>query len=210
MVRKLFLTPPTLPGETQCRSVEIPSSQQWLGIFNQALLQLAQAYNYEQVNETDLTPEEVAAYCYQVYTAWIESTCSGGTGEIPTPFWDDVTDTDDQEPSETQPWYGLVLDPDLPPDELTFVENAGIWAFSGLLAVSGLPAAAILFQTTAPSFVLAMRGDDFGQVIRILIDGEDAAEVELSADPDELVEVPLYPDPEISLHDILIILREVL
>lgn len=210
MVRKLFLTPPNMPGENQCRSLEIPSSPEWLGIFNQALLQLAQAYNYEQVNETDLTPDEVAAYCYQAYEAWLESTCAAGTDEIPTPFWDDVTDTDDQEPVGMQPWYGYVTDPDLPADELTFVESAGIWIFTGLLALSGTPAAAILFNTTAPSFVLAMRGDDFGEVIRIILDGQDAATVEMSGDPDELVEIPLYGDPDLSTHDLLIVLKELL
>lgn len=210
MVRKLFLTPPTMPGENQCRSLEIPSSPEWLGIFNQALLQLAQPYNYEQVNDTDLTPEVVAAYCYQAYVDWLESTCAGGTGEIPTPFWDDVTDTDDQFPTETQPWYGYVDDPLLPPGELTFIEQAGIWAFAGLLAVSGAPGAAIVFNTTAPSFVLAMRGDDFAEVIRILLDGQDAAEVETTGDPDELYQVPLAGDPANSTHQVMIIRKAVL
>jgi len=206
MVRRLFLTPPNLPGQTQCRSLEIPSSQAWLGIFNQALLTLAQAYNYEQVNETDLSPETVAAYCYQVYEAWLESTCV----KIPTPFWDDVTDTDDEFPTEIQPWYGYVTDPDLPAGELTFVERAAIWTFTGLLAVSATPAAAIAFNTTAPSFVLAMRGDSFGEVIRVLLDGEDAATVTTSGDPDELVEIPLFGDPDLTTHDVLVILKELL
>jgi hypothetical protein len=55
-----------------------------------------------------------------------------------------------------------------------------------------------------------MRGDDFGEVIRIILDGQDAATVETTGDPDELIEVPLYGDPELSTHDLLIILKELL
>lgn len=208
MVRKLFLTPPELPGEVQCRSIEIPSSQEWLGIFNQALLQLTKPYNFEQVNDTDLTPDEVAAYCYGAYVAWLESTCGGST-DIPTPFWDAVTQTDDQYPADEQPWYGYVTDPDAPADELTFVEQASIWALTGLLAVSGTPAAAILFQTVAPSFALAMRGGDVAEIIRILVDAHDQATVETTGNPDEEFVVSLIGDPDLSVHDILIILQGV-
>jgi len=210
VVRKLFLTPPSLPEAIQCRSLQIPSSKEWLGIFNQAILQLGNESNYEQVNDTDLTAAEVAEYCLQAYDDWLESTCASGTPEIPTPFWDDVTDTDDEETPALQPWYGYVTDPDLPADELTFVEDAAIWAFTGLLAVSGTPAAAILFNTSAPSFVLAMRGESFAEVVRVVLDAEDAASIETTGDPDELIELPLYPDPSLSTHDILIILRELL
>jgi hypothetical protein len=78
LVRKLFLTPPTLPETEQCRSLNIPSSKEWLGIFNNALLLTSQAFNYEQVNDTDLTAEETAELCFGIYTAWLSSTCSAG------------------------------------------------------------------------------------------------------------------------------------
>jgi hypothetical protein len=154
--------------------------------------------------------DKIAALNQADLFAWLLTDPVAGVGKIPTPFWDDVTDTDDGYPTETQPWYGYVDDPDLPANELTFVENAAIWAFTGLLAVSGTLAAAILFNTTAPSFVLAMRGGDFAEIIRILVDGEDAVTVETSGDPDELIQVPLAADPAFSTHDILIILKELL
>lgn len=78
MVRKLFLTPPALPEETQCRGLVIPSSKEWLGIFSQALLLTTYAHNYEQVNPTDLTAEETAAQAWQLYIAWLDATCAGG------------------------------------------------------------------------------------------------------------------------------------
>lgn len=73
-----------MPEASECRSLIIPSSAQWLGIFNSALLELTQAYNYEQVNETDLTPDEVASYCFEQYVSWLSSTCGSG-GDCPLP-----------------------------------------------------------------------------------------------------------------------------
>lgn len=75
MVRRLFLTPPALPLTTANRCIEIPDDKAWLGIFNKALLQAAQAFNYEQVNDTDLTPEDVAAVWYDIYVATLEGNC---------------------------------------------------------------------------------------------------------------------------------------
>jgi hypothetical protein len=78
VVRKLFLTPSALPEDTQCRGLVIPASQDWLALFSAALLQTIYAYNYEQVNPTDLTPEQAAAKAFEVYEAWLFSTCAGG------------------------------------------------------------------------------------------------------------------------------------
>ena len=83
MARKKFQTPPTLPETTQCRGLVIPASKEWLGLYSDALLDLTYAYNYEQVNATDLTPDEVAALAYQQYLAWLDSTCGSG-GAVPT------------------------------------------------------------------------------------------------------------------------------
>lgn len=75
MVRRQFLTPPSLPAESETRCLVIPSSKEWLGIFNDALLMLAQAHNYEQVNATDLDAQTVADLCYDIYVQYLEGTC---------------------------------------------------------------------------------------------------------------------------------------
>lgn len=178
----------------------------WLPYVLGALQQLLQPTTWQGDDDDILA---IQAEVATLIAAVANPTCAT-TGEIPTPFWDDVTDTEDEYPTETQPWYGYVTDADLPPDELTFIESAGIWAFTGLLALTGTPAAAILFHTTAPSFVLAMRGDSFAEVIRVVVDAQDAVEVETSGDPDELIQLPIFPDPDLSAHDVLIILRELL
>jgi len=81
-VPKEFLTPPELPSENTCRTLIIPSDKLWLGIFNSALLDTTYAYNFTQVNPTDLTPEETAALCQAIVWAYFDSECSGGACTI--------------------------------------------------------------------------------------------------------------------------------
>lgn len=78
MVRKLFRTPPDIPEDEVCRGLVLPSSKEWLGVFSDALSRTIYPYNYEQVEETDLTPDEAAAEAYTRYTAWLDATCEGG------------------------------------------------------------------------------------------------------------------------------------
>lgn len=82
MVRRQFLTPPNLPETTVERCLVIPYSKEWLGIFNDALLELAQSYNYEQVHDTDMTPEDVAAICYDIYVQYLAGACGMNCEEL--------------------------------------------------------------------------------------------------------------------------------
>lgn len=204
-----YPTPESIPETVGTRAFCIPDSTAWYAVVMGCLMQLAEESSWQQF-DGGIGPEEAAAAAQDIIDSGYEGTCSTGSSMIPTPFWDDVTETDDQDPVETQPWYGSVLDPDLPADELTFVENAGIWAFTGFLALSGTPAAAILFHTIAPDFVLAMRGDDFAEVIRIIIDAQDYAEIQTTGDPDELVELQVAAGESETGHDILLVLKEIL
>jgi hypothetical protein len=89
------------------------------------------------------------------------------------------------------------------------VENALIWAFTGFLAVATLEvgaAPAILFRTIAPSFVLAVKRGDIGEVIRILVDGQEAARVDTSsASPGDVINIPVIADPTFDTHDIALV-----
>ncbi len=76
-------------------------------------------------------------------------------------------------------------------DGITAVDAARFW-------VSG-------DHQLAPRFTLAMRGDDFVEVIRIILDGEEQARVTTSGDPDELIEIPVVGDDALSSHDLLIV-----
>lgn len=125
---------------------------------------------------------------------------------VDTPYWDDATDVDDEMTVDEQPWYGKVLDPALPPNELTFIEDATIWVFTGLLAIATVElgfAPAIAFRTIAPKFVLAVRQGDLGRVIRLYVDG--AETYSFTDDGSEtIVEVPVLGDPELDDHQIYI------
>jgi len=76
MVRKAFLTPPDIPEGLTCRTLKMPASKEWLGIFNSALLNTVQAWQWEQVNATDLTIEEAVAKCQEILGLfWAASEC---------------------------------------------------------------------------------------------------------------------------------------
>jgi hypothetical protein len=76
MVRKLYLTPSTIPASVITRCVRVPASQDWLAVYNRALLLLADPPQWEQREVTDLTPEEAAAVAFEIYTDWLSGSCS--------------------------------------------------------------------------------------------------------------------------------------
>lgn len=87
---------------------------------------------------------------------------------------------------------------------LDFVEQAAIWTFAGLLAVSGTPLAAIAFLTVAPKFVIAMRTGNLGAIVHIYVDGIEAAVVDTHADTAGVIETILFGDPANETHQIYV------
>lgn len=171
-----------------------------------ALYETTLEQNWKQYGT--MTPAECADFMREIW----EQAAPGqqACGIVPAPFWDDNEDVDDELPIDAQPWYGTVPNPEAAPDELDFVENAAIWAMTGFLAIATWEvgaAPAVLFHTIAPKFVLAMRRGDLGEIIRILVDGEEAARIDTtSAAPDTVIRVPIVADPTIETgHDIAII-----
>jgi len=69
-MRNLYQTPPDIPEGLTCRTFKIPSSYHWLGIFNAAVLTMLNEYNWEQVNDTDLTVEETIAIIREMIEAY--------------------------------------------------------------------------------------------------------------------------------------------
>lgn len=131
--------------------------------------------------------------------------------EYPTPYWDDGTDVDDSLPIEEQDWYGEVTNPAAPADELTFVENAVIWLFTGFVAIAAAPtlpgaaAAAIFFRTTAVRFTLAFNRGDVRELFRVVIDAVDYGEVDtIDLEYGDIVEIAVDGLEDLSEHDILL------
>lgn len=128
------------------------------------------------------------------------------SGEYPTPYWDEATDVDDAEPADMQTWYGEVTDAEAPADDLTFVENAGIWIITGFIAYAGQVGGALFFRTIAPRFVLAWHKGDVREIWRIVVDASDAGTVDTDDyTEDDVIEVNVVGDPDLTEHDIYII-----
>jgi len=135
-----------------------------------------------------------------------------GEREVPAPYWDDDADVDDEEPAETQEWYGMVTNPSAPADELTFVENAVIWILSGFIAlvlVPALPAgvaAALTFRTLAKRFTLSFRRGDIIEQIRVIIDAKDYGLVDTSTVAEgEIIDLNINGLDDASYHDIMLV-----
>lgn len=132
--------------------------------------------------------------------------------EIPAPYWDTDEDVDDEMPAEDQEWYGMVTNPTAPADELTFVENAVIWIFTGFIAlvlVPALPAgvaAGLAFRTLATRFTLSFRRGDIIEQIRIIIDAKDYGTVNTGdVAVGEVIDVDVNGIEDLSAHDILLV-----
>jgi len=197
-----FPTPGDIPETLGCRPFSIPSDPVWFALLMGAVIPLGVEENWYAWG--DLTPAEAAAAWQELIDAAYEGECGSGEAEFPTPFWDEVTDVEDSEPAETEPWYGYVTDPDADPAELTFVESAAIWGITGFIAYSGDVGAALYFNTIAPSFVLAWRAADVGEIIRVVVDAVDYAYIDTDGLEGELIELAIQPD-EAESHDIYVI-----
>lgn len=143
--------------------------------------------------------QKIAALNEASLLQWLLTEPAGEMG-VPTPYWDDQSDLDDQEPPTDQQWYGIF--------DGTFQETVENFIIAGFIAYSGNIGAAITFLTIAPRFRLAWKTGDVGGVIRMFIDGADAGTVDtFSAEPG-VIEKDFVGDPDLDEHTILMVLEE--
>ena len=204
--KRAWLTPDTEDAlaELICKRVFVPNSPAFRESVRGALLELTHAWNWEQYGS--MTPEETALKMLELYNMFaLDDACSM---DVPAPFWDAGSDADAEAPADAQTWYGYITNPSAAEGELTFFESAAIWTFTGFLALATPElgfAPAILFNTIAPKFALAVRRGDVGEIIRILIDGQDAAAIDTSsAAVGDVVKVDLTPAPA-ATHEIIMV-----
>lgn len=131
-------------------------------------------------------------------------------GEVPTPFWDDEEDVDDDAPDDDQPWYGEVTNPTAPAGELDFVENVLLWAFTGLVAIATFEVAgvapAIAFHTSVEKFIILQKRGDAAETIRFVVDGQDMKYVNTAPyAPGEIISTEIITPQTGGSHDLLII-----
>lgn len=120
--------------------------------------------------------------------------------DVPTPYWDDASDLDDEAPVETQSWYGIF--------DGEFHETVENFAIAGFLAYAGAPGAAIRFLTIAPAFRLAWKKSDLGGIVHLLIDGADYGSVNTNGD-EGVLEKNIVADPDLDEHEIIMYLEAV-
>jgi len=159
-------------------------------------------YNWYQAGE--MTTDE-AAEAFRLIIE--EAPYNRVPATVGTPFWDDAEDVDDEMPADTQIWYGEVSDPEAPPGELDFVENAALWVGAGLIALAtGSVGAALAFRTFVGKFILIQKAGDVGETIRYVVDNQDMATINTGDyAPGTLIETPIIADPDLSTHQIYIV-----
>lgn len=204
MVRKLFICPADFGVSEQCRVLSIPNTQEWLGIFNAALLTLTNVYNYEQLNETDLTPEQCAERAMSIYVSYLNN---DPCATVPSPFWDNETDNEEQELETVQEWYGYVTDWLAPVEELNFVQNAALWVLTGFVAYAAGLGSAIFFRTTAKRFIVAIEAGDVPELIRLVVDSAEF-NIDTTGLEGTIINQEVIVNPDIETHDIYIIKGE--
>lgn len=172
--QKGFPTPNDTPETSACRTFRVPASDEWLGVLMAAVEVLREDWAW--YNWGSMSIDEVTQAWNDIIIASYEESLTGGCPATmtDTPYWDTDEDVDDEMPLDDQPWYGHVADAATAPTDLTFVEDATIWAFSGLIVLSlgaaGI-APALAFRTAAEKFVLSYKNDSAGSVIRFFVDG---------------------------------------
>ncbi len=204
-----FPTPNAMPDLTGCRVFSVPSDEEWFALLMGAVQQLT--YPWAWYKNGTLTQDEAAEAWAEIIDNSIAIANEGQCSDVvETPFWDDTSDVDDNAPVDMQPWYGYVEDPNAPAGELTFVESALLWAFTGLIAVAtfevGGFAPAIFFHTTVEKFIIIQKRGDVAETIRYVIDNQDMRYVDTTPyAPGELIETPIIAPQTGGSHDLMII-----
>lgn len=206
-----YPTPFSIPDETVCRTFQIPAAEDnadWLAVFMGALYALTFPEAWQQFEGAISREDAAQRWADMLDQAYADAEFGCTTG-VPTPYWDDSEDLDDEEPADMQPWYGYVTNPTDPPDELSFQAQASIWLVTGFLALATWEvgfAPAVFFHTIAGKFALAFERGDIGSIIRIVIDSVEYGRVDTTdASPGDIIRVTVAPGDDMDGHDILIV-----
>lgn len=192
----LYLTPDSIPVGRFCRTFRVPDSPAWVGLLDGVVSELMNPEMWREFGE--LTPEEAAeVWTSMVLEAWQETACPAG---VPTPYWDEASDLQDEADASVQTWYGIF--------DGTFHETVENFVIAGFVAYAGGIGAAVRFLTIAPAFRLAWKTGDVGGIIRVFIDGADAGTVDTYSASEGVIERDYVGDPDEDEHEIIMVLEE--
>lgn len=208
-----FPTPEDTPTDSTCLTLLIPANSAWWAVYTGLLFLLTEESAWQQF-EGGMTREEAAE---EALLIWQDAMSRAETAScdltVGTPFWDDESDVDDEEPVDMQPWYGEVTNPTAPAGELDFVENIALWIVTGLVAIAtfeiGGVAPALAFHTTVEKFIILQKRGDAAATIRFVVDGEDAKFVNTAPyAPGDIIETEIITEETGGDHMLLIIQTE--
>lgn len=194
-----FPTPVSIPEDTVCRTLKIPADGSWEAVVMGALMALTEPWNWQQL-EGGITREEAAERALELVDQAYEDVdlpCPV-PATVPTPYWDDSTDLDDEAPADDQHWYGHVSGGD-------FIEDIAVWLVSGFLATTVNPQAALLYSTYERKFRLAFLAEGLPGFARVVIDEVLAGRVDLSGDAGDIIEHDFLADPELETHTVMVV-----
>lgn len=202
------VTPPDVdPDDPDLEMILVEYNPAWTPVLMAACDQLLQYSSWAGAHNDKVRAVERAAVL-----KWLLQEPLDISQEVPAPYWDTDEDVDDEMPVETQEWYGMVTNPSAPANELTFVENAVIWIFTGFIALVLAPAlpagvaAGLAFRTLATRFTLAFRRGDIIEQIRIVIDAKDYGTVNTGdVAVGDVIEVTVNGLDDLPTHDILLV-----
>lgn len=203
--QKGFPTPNNPPIDYSCRVFYLPASEEYFALLMGALYKLINPYSWYVNGEMSI--EESVEFWQDIIDTVYEDALLGVCPAVQPPYWDNATDNEEQSTPSTQTWYGEVAEWFAPIDELSFVENMAIWGITGFVAASAGVGAAVFFRTTAKKFVIAVEGQDVGELIRIVVDSAEY-EVDTTGHNGEIIEQICIGDPDLTEHDIYVIKGE--
>jgi hypothetical protein len=199
-----FPTPNDPPDSTACRTFQVPADEEYYALLMGALDALRQPYNW-YINGS-LSQQEAADIFAGILDAAYEQALSGQCDpDVPTPWWDTATDSDDMAAVADQPWYGLAVVTYASPPEVTFVEQVAIWLFAGFIVYSGQPGAALAFLTIAPKFVIALKTGDVGAVVDLIVDASRVGRYNTYSPTPGVMRIPVVGNPDLDEHQIYIV-----
>lgn len=197
-----FPTPNTA-ADVEAYLLFLFSDPSWAQYILGACKPLSAEYNWYEAG--DMLPAE-ASEAFRLIIEQAPYNLTAADADVDTPYWDDEGDVDDTAPRDAQEWYGEMTDPDAPPGELDFVENAALWVGTGLVALAtGSVGVALAFRTFVHKFLLIQKAGDVGETIRYVIDGEDYATIDTTGHAGELMKIPVLADPSLETHQIYIV-----
>jgi len=143
-----YLTPETLPEETDCRSLLIPASSDWLAIVSGALTELVKAYNWEQLGAVTVD-EAIAAMQLMIdgYYEGCEEECLLPDGD---PIFRINPDTWEIEQLVDGSWVAPEGEFEIPPTEARTEPTSE--ERRCLAAANAVNALAIMYEQLADSF----------------------------------------------------------